>query len=221
MTLLAMVSIVAFGAAGILSARITGKESHVLLHSSECGFWPSPSNIATPDDYARLAEFRAKKAEDYNLASTVAAACHKDSIASNCVSYAPRQIEWTKNTNNLCPFEKQMCYYGNTVRFDSGLLHTAQHFGINALKDDRLIFRAVAECAPLVRDGYVSNWHEMSGTRFAPGSYPGDVLVTRPGELCLEWFHGPNLGSGLNSTLIFSDRESTLTMFGEQMYSLA
>jgi hypothetical protein len=220
--LLAAASALAFGAAGILSARVTTKESFVLMRSHECGLWLEPSNVPTPGSNVHLADFKAKKTEDYNLASTLAIACGKDSaVASDCVSYAPKQNEWAIDVDALCPFENQMCYKNTAVRFDSGLLDSTLHFGINAPNDDRLLFRAVAECAPLVRDGYISDWHDMNGTRPAPGSSLGNVLLAQPGELWLELFYGPNLSTGLNSTLIFSDRDKSLTMFGEQLFSLA
>jgi hypothetical protein len=220
--LLALVSITAFGAAGILSAQVTNKESYVLVRSSECGLWLEPSNITAPDYGAQIADFKTKKTEDYNLASTMAVSCRKDSVVtSDCVSYAPKQMEWTTTINTPCPFENKICSRNSTVQFDSGFLDTTLHFGIMAARQDRLLFRTVAECAPLVRYGYVSAWHDMNGTRPAQGSSLGDVLLTQHGEKWLELFYGPNLSAGLNSTLIFSDRDQTLTMFGEQLFSLA
>ncbi|KAH3944986.1 hypothetical protein HBI56_057610 [Parastagonospora nodorum] len=221
-TVLALVSLMAFGAAGILSAKVTSKESDVLIKSSECGFWDNRTGIAVPGNYSQRKSFQANVVEDFNLASTMATACQQNStVASDCISYAPKQLTWTTRTNESCPFDKKICYQNTTVRFDSGLLDSTEHFGINAVSSDRIQLRAVMTCTPLMREGYVSDWHDMNGTRFAPGQLPGDVMHTAPGELWLEWFYGPTARMDTNSTIIYSDREGTVSMFGTQLYSLA
>jgi hypothetical protein len=93
--------------------------------------------------------------------------------------------------------------------------------GINALKEDRIFYRSVAECTPLVRDGYVQDWHDMNGTKFTSGTTREEILKTYPGELFLEWFYGADTIDGLNSTILYSDRDSTLTMFGAQPFTLS
>jgi hypothetical protein len=191
-TVLALVSLMAFGAAGV------------------------------PGNYSQRKSFQANVVEDFNLASTMATACQQNStVASDCISYAPKQLTWTTSTNGSCPFDKKICYQNTTVRFDSGLLDSTEHFGINAVSSDRIQLRAVMTCTPLMREGYVSDWHDMNGTRFAPGQLPGDVMHTAPGELWLEWFYGPTARMDTNSTIIYSDREGTVSMFGTQLYSLA
>jgi hypothetical protein len=159
--LLALTSVMAFAAAGILSARVTSKESDVLIKSSACGFWDDRESATMPGSPLERVGYKANLVEDFHLGSTIAAACQKNSsIASDCVSYAPKQVEWTTSTNVSCPFQDKICYQNKTVRFDTGLLDTTEFFGINAPKADRLLLRTVAECSPLIQDGYVSDWHD-------------------------------------------------------------
>jgi hypothetical protein len=220
--LLALTSVMAFAAAGILSAKVTSKESDVLVKTSKCGLWDDRVTSQTTGDFEGRTGFRSNKDEDLYLASTMAASCQKNSsVASDCVSYAPERITWTTTTNTTCPFEKEICYQNKAVRFDTGLIDTAVHLGINAPKEDRLYLRNVVECSPLVRDDYTSDWHDMNNTKFAPGNLDGDVLITQPDERWMEWFYGPFDGFGLNSTFIYSDRDATATMFGTQLFSLA
>jgi hypothetical protein len=220
--LLALTSVMAFAAAGILSARVTSKESDVLVKTSNCGLWDDRTVSSMPSDFAGKIGFRSNQDEDFYLASTLADSCQKNSsVASDCVSYAPERISWTTSTSTSCPFEKEICYQDTSVRFDSGFLDTAVHLGINAPKKDRLYMRNVVECSPLTRDGYISNWHDMNNTKFAPGHLDGDVLVTSPDERWIEFFYGPFDGFGLNATFMYSDRDATATMFGTQLFSLA
>ena len=224
MVVLALVSILAFAAAGILSAKVTSKESDVLIRGADCGFWVNPGPASTDaQDANALSAWRANSAEDLHLASTMAAACQKNSsVASDCVSYAPREIEWTTTTKTTCPFDPKICYQNTTVRFDTGLIDSTEGFGINAQKQDRLLYRNVVECTPLVREGYISDdWHDMNGTKIRPGNVEGNVLNTQPGEKWVELYYGPGYLLGLNSTFIYSDREPTVHMFGSQLWSLA
>ncbi|KAF2030442.1 hypothetical protein EK21DRAFT_100489 [Setomelanomma holmii] len=222
---LASISMLAFAAAGILSARVTSKDSDVLVKSPSCGFWLKPGPIAVENNQElsrdKAAAYNSNTAEDYHLASTMAANCQKNSsVASDCVSYAPKAMDWTTTTKSICAFDPKVCSQNITVRFDTGPVDSTVHFGINALKQDRLTYRSVVECSPLKREGYMSDWHDMNGTRFAPGQIEGDVLQTQPDEMWLEWYYGPNLLLGLNSTIIYSDREPTVHMFGSQLFRL-
>lgn len=217
--LLALMSIMSFAVAGILSARVTNKESDVLIKGSTCGWWMAP---VMTNDTAAYESYVSNLVEDKYLASTMAAACNKDSgVSSDCVSYSPKEIEWTTKVDVPCPFDQKICYQNKSVRFDSGLADTTQHFGINARKEDRLQFRMVTECSPLVREGYVSDWHSMNGTRLDPGLIDGDIMQTAPDEKWIEFYYGASRYLGLNSTLIYSDREPTVHMFGSQLWSLS
>ncbi|KAH7069821.1 hypothetical protein BKA63DRAFT_519622 [Paraphoma chrysanthemicola] len=224
--LLGLTSVMSFAAAGILSARITDKDSDVLIKGSTCGFWLQPGPVARASgqelDRVKNSAYIAGKTEDYHLASTMAAACEKNSsVAQDCVSYAPKPIDWTTTTKPTCTFDSKICYKNTTVRFDTGPIDSTVHFGINAPKKDRLIYRSLVECSPIKRDEYMREWHDMNGTKLAPGNVDGNVLITQPGESWLEWYYGPNLQLGLNSTFIYSDRQPSVHMFGSQLFNIA
>jgi hypothetical protein len=220
--ILALMFMMAFAAAGVLSARIESKDSEVLIKGSGCGFWSSRTQNGDSIDFSTQAAYRANLAEDVDLASTMASMCQSNSsIASGCVSYAPQKIEWTASTDISCPFDEQICYQNASVRLDSGLLDSTVYLGINALKEDRIFYRSVVECTPLVRDGYVEDWHDMNGTKFMPGTTREEILQTYPDELFLEWFYGASTIDGSSSTTLYSNRESTLTAFGAQLFTLS
>ncbi|KAH7074170.1 hypothetical protein FB567DRAFT_191136 [Paraphoma chrysanthemicola] len=224
--LLALVSVTSFAVAGILSARITDKDSDVLIKGSTCGLWLSPSAAALASgqelDRVKYSAYVAGKTEDFHLASTMAAACAKNSsVAQDCISYAPKPIDWTTTTKATCAFDSKICYQNTTVRFDTGPIDSTVHFGINSPRKDRLIYRSVVECSPIKREEYMREWHDMNGTKLAPGNVDGNVLITQPGESWVEWYYGPNLQLGLNSTFIFSDRLPTVHMFGSQLFKIA
>lgn len=223
---MACISMIAFAAAGILSARVTSKDADVLVKSDKCGFWLKPGPVAVSNhqdlDREKASAFTAATTEDYHLASTMAASCQKNSsVASDCISYAPKSIDWSTTTKSSCAFDPKICSQNITVRFDTGPIDSTMHFGINAPKKNRLTYRSVVECSPLTREGYMSDWHDMNGTKLAPGNVDGNILQTQPGESWLEWYYGPNLALGLNSTFIYSDREPTVHMFGSQLFKLA
>jgi hypothetical protein len=209
---LALASVLSFAAAGILSARVTSKVSDVLIKSDNCGFWVSPDLLdADEQSPDAILSYTANYAEDVRLASTMAAACQKNSsVASECVSYAPNSIEWTTTVSSRCPFDEKICYNNVSVRFDTGMIESTKHLGINAAKKDQFFFRNVVECAPLTRGGYVSDWHELGEMEIAPGNVEGNVLTPKPGEGWLEWFYGPSLYMGLNSTFMYSNRTPTM-----------
>jgi hypothetical protein len=219
---LAVVIMMTFAAAGVLSARVASSNSEVLVRGSGCGFWSSRAQTGSPDDFVAQAAYRANLAEDSDLASTMASTCQKNSsITSGCVSYAPKKVQWTTATNIPCPFDAKICYQNTTVRLDSGFVDSLVHLGMNAPKKDRVLYRKVAECTPLVYDGYVQDWHDMNGTIFRAGEVNEEIVQTHPGELFLEWFYGASTVDGINSTLSYSNRDPTFTMFGTQPFSLA
>jgi hypothetical protein len=212
----------AFAAAGILSARVTTKVSDVLIKGSDCGIWEWPKKLNSDEQDANaVTSYLANYAEDVHLASTMAAACQKNSSgASDCVSYAPTAIEWTTTTDGPCPFGHKICYENTTVRFDSGLIDTTKHLGINSQKQDRLLFRRVVECTPLVSEGYVSDWHHLDEFKMPPGVVEGNVFKPQPEEWWIEYFYGPNLYLGMNSTVAYSNNTPTIDVFGLPLWSI-
>lgn len=222
---LAALNIVLFSAAGILSAKVTSKNSEVLIRGTNCGFWNNP---ATADPNAERSTIGARTAyfanliEDFSTASTLASQCTGDSsIASKCVSYAPERINYTTTMNHSCPFAPNMCVGNKVVRFDSGLIDSSKHLGINSPKKDRISFRRVVECAALTREGYMEDWHSMGGAILnTPGQAEGDIIPTQEGEAFFEFFYGPNHWVGLNSTFIHSNATPSYTLWGQEMFSL-
>ncbi|KAF2733987.1 hypothetical protein EJ04DRAFT_577289 [Polyplosphaeria fusca] len=223
--LLALSNLALFGAAGIFSSRVTNKNSEVLVKGTSCGFWNNPSTSDANDPRstveARTAYF-ANLIEDFATASTMASMCSGNlSITSECISYAPERIHWETLTNISCPFASKMCVDNKAVQFDSGLVDSSTHLGINAPKNDRILFRRVVGCAPLLRDGYLKDWHSMGGAILgSPGQADGNVIPTQEGEEYIEFFYGPNYYVGLNSTFMQSNAAPSYNLWGGQIFTL-
>jgi hypothetical protein len=72
---LAVIVMMSFAAAGVLSARIASTDSEVLIKRSGCGFWGSRTRTESSDDFVAQAAYRANLAEDINSASIMASMC--------------------------------------------------------------------------------------------------------------------------------------------------
>jgi hypothetical protein len=225
--LLALAHAVAFIIAGILSARVslvTSGESEVLVMGPTCGFWENPSTSdinANRSTMQPRVDYFSNLVQDFSVASTMATLCsNKSSGAGDCNSYAPQQIEWSMTPNVSCPFAPDMCIDNKAVRFDSGPISSDTHLGINTPEADRFSYRSVIECAPIIRDGFMQDWHDMNGTILTTPDITYPMIITEPGEEYLEFFYGPNYWVGLNSTFIFGSSVPSFTMWSNQKFSL-
>lgn len=82
----------------------------------------------------------------------------------------------------------------DAIQFDTGFLSSHTHLGINA-RQDRVEYRSVTTCAPIITDGYVSDYVNDSQMTVGPDSY-----WTRPGETWLKYAYGQNFFNFNDST---------------------
>jgi len=186
--LLALLHLLAFTIAGIMSARVslvTDNGSDVLVAGSSCGSWKRVSSDDTESWRPLSTAFLSSLAHDLDTASTMTTLCGNKSFSTgDCTSYAPQEIRWSMISNIYCPFAPKMCIDNKAVRFNSGSISSHGHFGINAPAADRFSLRIVMECAPITRDGFMQDWHNKTDT--LPNMQPYE------GEKFLEFFYGPH-----------------------------
>lgn len=79
----------------------------------------------------------------------------------------------TLQTNATCPFpDPAICRSENaTIRLDSGYLDSNDHFGLNTPVHERLQWRYVLQCAPLVTEGYTFEVTDPNNATWARYNY--------------------------------------------------
>lgn len=145
---LAMLNLSAFGAASIFSsavAKAAGNET--LMYSKDCGVARFPAVLDPTFSKLLRVMHLSQSAAGY------ARSCYGqvDNLLQ-CNTYPQRQIEWNTYRNASCPFESHRCLNNLAVAFDTGELDTFKVFGVNAPPTDRVTYRRVTTCAPLVLD---------------------------------------------------------------------
>lgn len=144
-----------FAAASIFSSKIAGApRNHFLLSSPLCGSLDVPNGANRNDLYRYLYPYQA---EVLSSDASYAQQCYPDETSARCGQYVKRRLPVTVTRNASCPFQKDpsICKLaeGNII-LDTGYLDSHFDLGINAPEKDRVQFRRVTTCAPLVTEGY-------------------------------------------------------------------
>ncbi|KAF2150220.1 hypothetical protein K461DRAFT_315187 [Myriangium duriaei CBS 260.36] len=145
-----------FAVCSVLVGEVSGAESTLrLLKPSSCGFLVQDSvGIPAQTSHNFLSINSSIKAADY------VKRCYSSSIpALGCTEFVQRVLNLTTNINATCPFKEGMCVYSDTAAFslDTGLLDSRDHFGVNSADSDRLGFRKLTTCAPIVLTNYTTH----------------------------------------------------------------
>ncbi|KAI0154689.1 hypothetical protein GGR57DRAFT_512248 [Xylariaceae sp. FL1272] len=172
--IVAAVSVIGFTVAGGFSSRISTAMGHeVLINSVDCGY---PMGTLGADIEAYYA-YIANNARNIDTASNYAEACYSGDSAglTDCNRFVTQQL--TDNiivdTNAECPFGDNICRNTSAnLRLDTGYLDSHNHLGINAPAEERIIWRNVLHCAPIVTQGYTSQVSTSQGnmTRYHYGT---------------------------------------------------
>ncbi len=150
---LALLHGLAWGLAGTFSSyagRAAG--SDFLIRARTCGYWES----------LRDSHLYHQRLDSKDLSSTVTAAdyarlCYdhpQDSPA--CNRFVRQFISWKEDVEAAsCPFDPDLCNR-TSVAMDTGYLDSLTDFGINLRPTERIIYRRVTTCAPLLwRPGFI------------------------------------------------------------------
>lgn len=174
--LAAIIHFAFFAAFGILSSWSLQAPDRVLSRSPYCGTWNSTyhnqvfslnhtslSSVALANAYTSYVNSR------YSLAQRNIESCDE---MSGCSTSRNKGLNWTSEfVPNACPApNNSICHpdAGGSLRFDTGYLSSHSDLGYNARSEDRIKFRMVAECSPLVAEGYVTDWHNTPAVADLP-----------------------------------------------------
>ncbi|KAL5363435.1 hypothetical protein BJX96DRAFT_167478 [Aspergillus floccosus] len=173
--LLAILNILLFGASGLLTSYITKAAGNsVIILGPSCGGF----DYNTTD----VRNYTSKALLDTYEAVTYVRQCYQSNVSQlACAQYVRQSLPFTTNPNASCPFAADLCAYNDHSAFqmDTGLLDSAEDFGVNAPSSDRIKFRRVATCAP-VRRG--SNLATVQNDTTA-----GEIMYVNAGG---QYYHG-------------------------------
>ncbi|KAL8691708.1 MAG: hypothetical protein Q9218_003122 [Villophora microphyllina] len=156
LAILALLNMVLFAVAGMLSSEVTSAAGNeTLVISPSCGFQHS-------DDFGTVQSslgWRTKAVNDTKAADSYARECYgtvQDVFA--CGQYVRQSIPWKVNTNASCPFSEGICKEGDSAAYemDTGPIDSHGDLGINRPKSERISYRRVTTCSALHTKGYVT-----------------------------------------------------------------
>jgi hypothetical protein len=186
---------VLFAAAGLLASRLITLGDEVLVQSANCGEW-LPDNISNSSDPERaLFDWATWQTVNADLAGQYFRDCLSGSQQSTEVQSSPEcnffktiELPYVTTYSVPCPFSEEMCLgpINNSVTFDTGLLDSCIHLGINAEMKNRVQLRKAMSCSPIATQGFVQdgnatllNGHLVNFTAVFYG--PGDPPIELPG----------------------------------------
>jgi hypothetical protein len=186
---LALFNFVAWTAAAVLSAWVAVSNGPLIHVSPDCGFYADPSDTIS---FTPAAGAQARWLNSSTTAAEYVRTCYNTSSSSNslCQQFVQQEIRWTGKPNAICPFASGMCLGGDNAAFemDSGMIDSHATLGLNAAKENRVLYRRKSTCAPVVtRDPYAE---------LIPGLYPGEEYAL--------YHYGDIVFSTLNYTYLLS-----------------
>lgn len=142
-----MLLFVGFITAGIFVSRVTKPAygiNQVLLRSTNCGL---ENSAITPSDEVAYYSVATKWASDIRQSRAYVSKCYdKPDRTLGCTSLPVQQLPYTTQMNVTCPLGRRCM---GTAQFDTGLLDSHKHLGINAKYSDRVNFQMITTCAPI------------------------------------------------------------------------
>lgn len=162
-----------FVTAGGFSSQIsTSVGSEVLINSANCGAAVSPGFDEDANAYFAFLPYSAKKVND---AANYAQRCYTDTSGADCRPFVTPHIQSDHDLNASCPFSEIMCRnQSGNIRIDSGYVDSHQHLGLNMPANQRIQWRNVIHCAPMVTKGYTSQENDSQVfTRYHYGNFSG------------------------------------------------
>jgi hypothetical protein len=170
--------------AGLFSSRISDAAGEVLVKSTGiCGWYSTSfannqSAVVTEGNFDSLDSLIAYTRSAVSQAKQYSQTCYPringfspDTSSATCSYTTVPFLQSNVNNSAICPFALEACD-GPAISFDSGLLDSHTHLGINASPRDRVQFRRLMTCVPVPIDKkYSSAWLESPlspGTALKP-----------------------------------------------------
>lgn len=169
--LTAVACIAIFTLAGGFSSRIsTSMGNEVLIQSANCGTAVPPSTAVDADTLMAFQPYMASKVMD---AANHAQQCYLNNYGPDCSLFVTPRLRSKQNFNASCPFSEEICRsQSGNIRLDSGFVDSHEHFGMNSPPDQRIRWRQVVHCAPLVTAGFTSQENSSQAfTRYHYGRF--------------------------------------------------
>ncbi|ESU07599.1 hypothetical protein FGSG_02196 [Fusarium graminearum PH-1] len=110
-----------------------------------------------------MSSFFARDLEETTTARTYARDWYNDGQGNDAIfkvrlqkGLAVESLPYTENTSAECPFADEFCKTGSNgaISFDTGLLDSHVHLGINAPNDERVQYRWRSTCTPIQMNGH-------------------------------------------------------------------
>lgn len=164
--ILGLLHVISFAAAGLLASHLTTLGNEVLVRSANCGQWSTNiiDNSSDPTralfDYATHLTINAEMSAQYfqNCMSGSQSTTEIQS-STECNAFKTINLPYTTIHNVPCPFAEDMCLgpKNGSVTFETGLLDSSRHLGINAAKQHTVQLRKAMTCSPMTTEGFVQN----------------------------------------------------------------
>ena len=153
MLLAALLSLAFVVASGFSSRISTLAGDEVLIAGSRCGYLQERKS----DFDGFIGVYSPHISKLFLNAANYAQECYGESHSGllGCNTFVTQALPFTVDTNAPCPFAPGLCRTNTSnIRLDTGLLDSNDHIGLNAKPEDRVLWRRVLHCAPLVTEGY-------------------------------------------------------------------
>ncbi|KAM5361391.1 hypothetical protein ACJA88_014484 [Fusarium oxysporum] len=155
--ILASICVVVLGVCGIFVPSLFASDASdnviVLAEAGSCGFLKLHDANA---EIAEVSSVASRELDETTFARRYAAQFYgNESVAERIQSTFPvPSLPFRTDKSAPCPFDARICFPGpgESISFDTGLLDSHKHLGINARKKDRVQYRWKAACAPLKLD---------------------------------------------------------------------
>lgn len=157
--LTASLLLASFSIAGGFSSQISSAIGNdVLLDGSNCGVLTTVNVVETMEGMSILYSEIARKIGE---AANYAQQCYSSSRSGmvGCNTFIVDHLSSTMDTQAPCPFPGvDMCrLQTSNLRLDTGLLDSRDFFGLNSPESQRIFFRNVLECVPLVTKSFAQD----------------------------------------------------------------
>ena len=131
----------------------------MLSRSPHCGIWDQSyydtvsrtQNTTSKETLSLSMQFYAKIVRDTQLALNYAQTCYsqsqQQSISPSCQTLQESTLNYTAH-NTSCPFDQDICH-GEGVTFETAVIDSHRHLGINAQPRDRLTYQRRTSCSVL------------------------------------------------------------------------
>jgi hypothetical protein len=226
--LLILIALLHFGlvlSAGVFSSRLTRASDAVLVQPDICGSMDDYSSVAANRAHLRDQEdvdamdiMVMEERESWRQSSQYSRSCYAGgsdtgSDPANCGTFTSWRIESKVETNVACPFPGDVCAAA-AITLDSGLIDSHLHLGLNAPREDRVQFRKITTCAPiLIEEKFSSNWVENTPPNVPSlSTSPLGFVNFFPGEKYKYYDIGPRVDSqpaSVNYTFVVSNSSAS------------